>query len=72
MWCEVIHDKNMGNDAYFLKAKMVRDANILQREFAVDETIKYGIGFYIFHFLPRYLKTFVRRTILRFRGYRFE
>ena len=27
MWCEVIHDRNMGNDAYFLRAKMVRDAD---------------------------------------------
>lgn len=26
MWCEVIHEKNMGNDAYFLGAKMVREA----------------------------------------------
>lgn len=26
MWCEVIHEKNMGNDAYFLGARMVREA----------------------------------------------
>lgn len=68
MWCEVIHDKNMGNDAYFLKAKMVRDAEILQREFALDETIRYGVGLYIFRFLPRYLKTFVRRIGYRLFG----
>ena len=72
MWCEVIHEKNMGNDAYFLKAKMVRDAEILQREFALDETIKASVGLYLFRFLPRYLKTFVRRIIIRIRGYRFE
>ena len=68
MWCEVIHEKNMGNDAYFLKAKMVRDAEILQREFAIDETIKAGIGLYLFRFLPRYLKTFVRRIGYRLFG----
>lgn len=68
MWCEVIHEKNMGNDAYFLKAKMIRDAEILQREFAVDETLDYGIGLYIFRFLPRYLKTYVRRIGYRLFG----
>lgn len=68
MWCEVIHEKNMGNDAYFLKAKMVRDAEILQREFALDETIKADIGLYFFRFLPRYLKTFVRRIGYRLFG----
>lgn len=72
MWCEVIHEKNMGNDAYFLKAKMVRDADILQREFALDEIVKAGISLFLFHFLPRYLKTFVRRILIRIRGYRFE
>lgn len=68
MWCEVIHEKNMGNDAYFLKAKMVHDEDILHREFALDETVKYGVGIYIFRFLPRYLKTFVKRIGYRLFG----
>lgn len=51
MWCEVVHEKNMENDAYFLKAKMVRDGDILRREFAIDETVEYGLGIYL-KFLP--------------------
>ena len=62
MWCEVIHERNIGNDAYFLKAKMVRDEDLLRREFAIDETVKSGLGIYLFKFLPRYGRTFVRRT----------
>lgn len=68
MWCQVVHEKNMGNDAYFLMAKMVRNAEILQREFAVDETIKASIGLYLFRFLSRYFKTFVRRIGYRLFG----
>lgn len=62
MWCEVIHEKNMGNDAYFLNAKMVKDTGAMKRDFAVDETVKYGTGIYLTKFMPRYCKTFVRRT----------
>lgn len=62
MWCEVIHEKNMINDAYFLGAKMIRDDGRLRCEFAIDESVRYGMGIYIFRFLPRYMKTFVRRT----------
>lgn len=62
MWCEVVHEKNMINDAYFLKAKMVREGDLLRREFAVDETIQSGLGLYLFKFLPRYGRTFIRRT----------
>ncbi len=60
MWCEVIHEKNMGNDAYFLNAKMVREANGLGFMFQ-DLSFKYGIGNYLFRYLPRYCKTFIRR-----------
>ena len=62
MWCEVVHEKNMLNDAYFLNAKMVSDGDLLRREFAIDETVQSGQGIYLFKFLPRYGRTFVRRT----------
>lgn len=62
LWCEVIHDRNMGNDAYFLHAKMMRDPELMRRDFAVDVTVNKGASVYIFHFLPRYAKTFVRRV----------
>lgn len=61
LWCEVIHKRNMGNDAYFLGAKMVRDGETLRRDFAVDETSRSGIGLYLFRFLPRYVAVFFRR-----------
>ena len=64
MWCEVIHEKNMGNDAYFLNAKMVKEAKGFGFMFQ-DSCFKYGLGIYLFRFLPRYIKTFVRRI-----GYR--
>ena len=62
LWCEVIHDRNMGNDAYFLHAKMMSDPELMRRGFAVDVTVKNGAGLYMFHFLPRYVKTFFRRV----------
>lgn len=68
MWCEVIHNKNMVNDAYFLKAKMVRESDLLRQEFAIDETVKYGVWIYLFKFLPKYGRTFVRRVKHRLFG----
>ena len=68
MWCEVIHEKNMGNDAYFLCAKMVRDRELLRREFGVEETVQFGVALYLFRFLPRYVKTFIRRIGYRLFG----
>lgn len=62
MWCEVVHEKNVMNDAKFLRSKMVRDEELLRREFAIDETVTSGFGLYIFDFLPRYGRTFVKRT----------
>lgn len=62
MWCEVIHEKNMGNDAYFLwGAKMMRDKEILHREYAINKTIESSIKLYVFRFLPRYFKIFLKR-----------
>ena len=61
MWCEVIHERNMDNDAYFLNSQMVKKEDILHSHFGIQETVKYGVGVYLFCFLPRYAKTFVRR-----------
>jgi hypothetical protein len=61
MWCQVVHERNMGNDAYFIRVKMEKDAELLRRDFAINKTIKHGVCLYLFRFLPRYGKTFVRR-----------
>lgn len=61
MWCEVIHEKNMQNDAYFHKAKMMKDERLLETSFRIPAKVKYGIGLYLFRFIPRYLRTFIRR-----------
>lgn len=68
MWCEVVHEKNMVNDPYFLNAKMVRDSDVLKQNFGLDETVRYGAGLYMCRFIPRYCKTFVRRTKYYFFG----
>lgn len=68
MWCEVIHEKNMGNDAYFLKAKMVKDVDLLNTVFGVNEKVRYGWNIYLLKFLPRYVKTFIRRCGYRLFG----
>ena len=62
MWCEVVHEKNILNDAYFRKAKMVKEEDKLKRDFSINELVNFGFGIYAFRFLPRYLKTFVKRT----------
>jgi len=63
MWCEVVHEKNILNDANFiLHTKMVKDEVRLRQEFAIDETVRYGMGIYLCKFLPRYIKTFGRRA----------
>ena len=69
MWCEVVHEKNMLNDAnFFIGTKMVRDSELLRREFAINETVRAGIGIYLFRFLPRYCRTFVNRAKNRLFG----
>ena len=63
MWCEVVHERNMINDANFLlKTRMVRDEARMIDEFAVDEKVMSGVRAYLFGFMPRYIKTFVRRA----------
>jgi hypothetical protein len=71
MWCEVVHGRNMGNDAYLLNARMVKAADGYSFMFR-DSRLRYGLGIYLFHFLPRYVKTFIRRCKIKLRGYRFE
>ena len=66
MWCEVIHEKNMGNDAYFFNAKMINESdnqneNILAKDFGFQVEVNNGVGLYLFRYLPRYFKTFIRR-----------
>lgn len=63
MWCEVVHEKNVLNDANFiLHTSIVRDENRLRQDFAIDEMVRYGLGIYLRRFLPRYIKTFGRRA----------
>lgn len=68
MWCEVIHARNMGNDASFIRSSMEKDINLLQREFSIKETLQNSALIYLFRFLPRYAKTFIRRTRNRLCG----
>ncbi len=72
MWCVVIHNRNMDNDAYFMRAKMVGNDNVLKQNFSLDVTLKHGMGIYVFTYLPRYFKTFIHRCKIKIRGYRFE
>lgn len=72
MWCQVVHERNMGNDAYFLGAKMGNKETLLITDYGILEEIKYGVGIYLFRFLPRYARTFIRRCKIKLRGYRFE
>ena len=71
MWCQVVHEKNMGNDAYFLCAKMVREAEGFDF-IANDSGFRYGVGLYLFRFLPRYVKTLFRRCGYFIFGNRFK
>lgn len=69
MWCEVVHEKNILNDANFIiNTKMVRDKELLHRDFAVNEEVCFGIGLYVFKFLSRYMKTFTKRAKHRLFG----
>ena len=63
LWCEVIHERNMGNDAYFLLGtKVIRDNDTLRRDFCIDETSRHGLFLYVSRFIPRYIRTFFRRA----------
>ena len=53
----------MINDANFLVGtKVVRDKDAMRKGFAVDEDVDGGTGVYWFKFLPRYIRTFVKRA----------
>lgn len=62
MWCEVVHETNVMNDAKFLNAKMVGDEDVLKRDFAIDETVEFGFGVYLCKFWPRYIRHLFRRA----------
>lgn len=62
MWCEVVHEKNVMNDAKILSFNMVRDNVLLLREFAIDDAVESGLGVYMFKYIPRYARTFVWRA----------
>jgi len=69
MWCEVIHEKNMDNDAYFLfGSKTVKDRDYIRNNYSIDQTLNIGGNIYMFHFLPRYMRVFVRRIKYFFFG----
>lgn len=68
MWCEVIHERNMGNDALFIRSFMEKDINLLQREFSIKETLRSSALIYLFRFLLRYAKTFIRKARNRLFG----
>lgn len=63
LWCEVVHERNMVNDAYFLsEATMIREGKFLKEKFSIEESVHFGIGLYMFRYIPRYIKTFFRRA----------
>ena len=69
MWCEVIHEKNMGNDAYFLfGSKTVKDRDYLRNNYSIDQTLNTSRSIYLFRFIPRFLRVFVRRIKYYFFG----
>ena len=73
MWCEVVHEKNMGNDAYSLKARRVKGPKeLLASDFGLQEDVKSGLGLYLFDFIPRYVKRVAKEIRARIRGYQFE
>ncbi len=62
MWCEVVHEKNIMNDAKLFTVNMVRDKDVLRHDFAIDDAVMFGYGIYICKFIPRYIKTFVKKV----------
>ena len=62
MWCEVVHEKNIMNDAKIFTLSMVSDKDVLRHDFSIDDEVKFGYSFYICKFMPRYLKTFIKRV----------
>ena len=51
-----------------IQAKMVKDVDLLNTDFCVQEKVRYGWNVYLFKFLPRYVKTFFRRCGYRLFG----
>ena len=72
MWCEVVHDKNMGNDAYSIKARMVKGGEDVLAGYGLHEEVKHGLGLYLFNFVPRCVKRMIRGIKAKIKGYMFE
>ena len=65
----MVHEKNMINDANFLiGTKIVRDSERLRHDFVIDEALKSDFGVYVIKFMPRYLRTFIKRVNNRIFG----
>lgn len=64
MWCEVVHERNELNDANFLIGiKQVRDKELMRKLFSVDVNLDtHYTKTFLVCFVPRYIKTFVRRA----------
>ena len=63
LWCEVVHERNMCNDAFYLWGiKPVRDSEAMRRDFGVDVDCKCTLPLLAFRFVPRYIKTFFWRA----------
>jgi len=69
MWCENVHERNMANDAYFIRGvRMMKDPQLLRRDFGLDVTVSSGPGLLLLRFLPRYARTFMVRVKYFFFG----
>ena len=63
LWCEVVHEKNELNDANFLIGiKQVRDKELMRKLFSVDVDLDtHYTKTFVLNFVPRYIRTFMRR-----------
>ena len=64
LWCEVIHERNESNDAYFLSGiKQVRDKGLMRQLFSVNVDLDtHYTKTFVLSFVPRFIKTFARRV----------
>lgn len=64
MWCEVVHERNESNDAFFLLGiRTVGEQDAMRGLFAVDVPVDGRFwGNVVPNFIPRYARAFVRRV----------
>lgn len=64
LWCEVVHEKNDYNDAYFLLGtSQIRDKELMRELFSADVDLNtHYTKTYVLNFVPRYIITFIRRA----------